>query len=217
MEIKPKNQGTKVLFKNPVLEKLARTNFMVPITMYVVVSAYLMYLNFDRGYLNVLQSVLIFFAGLITWTWVEYELHKHVFHMLTNTKLKERIQYMFHGVHHEYPRDKTRLAMPPLMSAVLVTILYFTFKLFMGKYVFSFLPGFLVGYSSYLFVHYSIHAFRPPKNFLKTLWIYHSVHHYKDDTIAFGVSSPLWDYVYGTVPEKTYKRNQKTAPKTAAS
>ncbi|MEL6652049.1 MAG: fatty acid hydroxylase, partial [Bacteroidota bacterium] len=26
-------------------------------------------------------------------------------------------------------------------------------------------------------------------------------HHYKDDTVAFGVSSPLWDYVFRTMPK----------------
>jgi sterol desaturase/sphingolipid hydroxylase (fatty acid hydroxylase superfamily) len=72
----------------------------------------------------------------------------------------------------------------------------------MGDFVFAFLPGFLVGYASYLGVHYMVHAYQPPKNFLKTLWINHSIHHYKDGEIVFGVSSPLWDYIYGTMKEK---------------
>jgi sterol desaturase/sphingolipid hydroxylase (fatty acid hydroxylase superfamily) len=27
---------------------------------------------------------------------------------------------------------------------------------------------------------------------------YHLRHHYKDDDVGFGISSPLWDYVFGT-------------------
>jgi sterol desaturase/sphingolipid hydroxylase (fatty acid hydroxylase superfamily) len=59
----------------------------------------------------------------------------------------------------------------------------------------------VLGYAGYLFVHYIVHAYPPPKNRLKQLWINHSVHHYKDGKKAFGVSPPLWDYVFGTMPE----------------
>jgi sterol desaturase/sphingolipid hydroxylase (fatty acid hydroxylase superfamily) len=47
-----------------------------------------------------------------------------------------------------------------------------------------------------------VHVYQPPKNFFKILWINHSVHHYKHGEYVFGVSSPLWDYVYGTMKEK---------------
>ena len=47
-----------------------------------------------------------------------------------------------------------------------------------------------------------VHVYQPPKNFLKVLWINHSVHHYKHGEYVFGVSSPLWDYIYGTMKEK---------------
>jgi sterol desaturase/sphingolipid hydroxylase (fatty acid hydroxylase superfamily) len=47
-----------------------------------------------------------------------------------------------------------------------------------------------------------VHIFKPPRNFLKALWRNHSIHHYKDDSILFGVSSPIWDYVYRSLPGK---------------
>lgn len=71
----------------------------------------------------------------------------------------------------------------------------------MGELSWYFLPGFLVGYASYLGVHYIVHAFQPPKNFLKVLWVNHAIHHYKDPDVAFGVSTPIWDYVFGTAPK----------------
>ena len=72
----------------------------------------------------------------------------------------------------------------------------------MYDFVFAFLPGFIVGYASYLSVHYMVHAYPPPKNFFKALWVNHGVHHYKDGEVVFGVSSPLWDYIYGTMKLK---------------
>ena len=105
------------------------------------------------------------------------------------------------AIHHDFPKDKQRLAMPPVMSIVIATTLLLILETILGKYAFSSLAGFLVGYASYLIVHYSVHIYRPPKNFLKSLWKNHAIHHYKDDTILFGVSSPIWDYVYGSLPK----------------
>lgn len=206
MQHTPKEKGTTALFKNPILEKLARTHISVPLSIYIIGSTALMYTNFSRGYTAIFEGIGVFFLGFIFWTWFEYFMHKRIFHMLPTNKFKKRIQYMFHGVHHEFPRDKTRLAMPPAASVLILVALFFVFKLIMGNYVYTFLPGFVIGYSLYLFVHYSIHAFRPPKNALNVLWINHSIHHYKDDTVAYGVSTPLWDIIIGTMPKKTYKR-----------
>jgi len=216
MQHAPKDQGTTALFKNPILEKLARTHISVPLTIYFVGSAVMMYINFSRGYTGTWEGIGIFLFGLLFWTWFEYIMHKHIFHMLPTNKIKERIQYMFHGVHHEYPRDKTRLAMPPAAAVMILTALFLVFRFTIGTYVFTFLPGFIVGYALYLLVHYSIHAFKPPKNSLNILWINHSIHHYKDDTIAFGVSTPLWDVIYRTMPKKTYKKKKKAVKKHTA-
>ena len=125
-------------------------------------------------------------------------LHRYVFHMATFNQTREKIQYVMHGVHHEFPKDKSRLAMPPLLSITLASVLLLIFRVILGDFVFAFLPGVLVGYSYYLSIHYMVHVFQPPKNIFKKLWINHSIHHYKNGEVVFGVSSPLWDYVYGT-------------------
>ena len=117
----------------------------------------------------------------------------------------KKISYKMHGVHHDYPKDKQRLAMPPLVSILLGTLFLLLFKLVLDQYSFSFLAGFVIGYASYLLVHYSVHIFRPPNNFMKALWTNHAIHHYGDENILFGVSSPIWDYVFRTLPEKKEK------------
>jgi sterol desaturase/sphingolipid hydroxylase (fatty acid hydroxylase superfamily) len=199
LKIKPKHEGSKQLFQNPVLEKLSRTHIMVPLTIFMVFSGILLFWSISHTSLSAWLTVVLFVCGLISFTWVEYMLHRYVFHMGTFTKFREKFQYTVHGVHHEFPKDKQRLAMPPLLSVTISTILLLTFRVIMGDFVFAFLPGFLVGYAYYLSVHYMVHAFQPPKNFFKILWVNHSVHHYKNGDGVFGVSSPLWDYVYGTM------------------
>jgi sterol desaturase/sphingolipid hydroxylase (fatty acid hydroxylase superfamily) len=198
-EVKPQNVGTKQLFKNPILEKLTRTHIAVPLTILSFYSAVLLYWSVTHTSLTVGASVGMFLAGVFFFTWVEYNMHRYIFHMGTYTKVREKFQYTIHGVHHEYPKDKTRLAMPPLLSITLATILLLIFRVILADYVFAFLPGFLMGYAVYLGMHYMVHAYQPPKNFFKYIWVNHSVHHYKNGELVFGVTSPMWDYIYGTM------------------
>jgi sterol desaturase/sphingolipid hydroxylase (fatty acid hydroxylase superfamily) len=197
--IKPQVKGTKQLFKNPILEKLSRTHISVPLIIFFSYAATLLYWSITHTSLSVLATVGMFIIGMVAFTWVEYMVHRYLFHMGAHTEKRAKVQYTLHGVHHEFPKDKERLAMPPIVSISLATGLLFLFRLILGDLVFSFLPGFLVGYAAYLSIHYMVHAFQPPKNFLKALWVNHSIHHYKDGEEVFGVSSPLWDYIYGTM------------------
>ncbi len=198
-EVRPQNKGTKQLFNNPILEKLSRTHISVPLTVFFLYSAGLLYWSITNTTLSAFVTAGFFVIGLLFFTWVEYWAHRSLFHMDTYTKAREKLQYTIHGVHHEFPKDKTRLAMPPLLSVTISTVLLLLFRVVMGDYVFAFLPGFLTGYAAYLSVHYMVHAYQPPKNFLKYLWINHGTHHYKNGEMVFGVSSPLWDYIYGTM------------------
>ncbi len=200
--IKPKNNGTKKFFNNPVLENLTRTHIAVPVTMFIIISAGLLYYAYLHTTLNGWLIPFLFLGGFLFWTFMEYMAHRYLFHMSTDTERRKKMQYVFHGVHHEFPKDKTRLAMPPHFSILLAALFFFIFYKLMDTNVFGFLPGMLTGYASYLFVHYIVHAYPPPQNIFRMLWVNHSIHHYKDNTMVFGVSSPLWDYVFGTMPKK---------------
>lgn len=199
---KPQSKGTKQLFKNPVLEKLSRTHISVPLIVFFSYASGLLYWSITHTSLSITATVGMFALGVVAFTWVEYMVHRYLFHMGAETEQRAKVQYTLHGVHHEFPKDKERLAMPPIVSITISTILLFLFRLILGDFVFSFLPGFLTGYAAYLSIHYMVHSFQPPKNFFKILWVNHSIHHYKNGDEVFGVSSPLWDYVYGTMVKK---------------
>lgn len=200
--MKAQPTGTHRLFSNPLLERLSRTHIAVPVSLFIIYAIALCVWNALYTTLSVGTSVLLFFAGWLTFSWVEYQVHRYVFHIDTYSEWRKNFQYTVHGVHHEFPKDKDRLAMPPLLSVTIATVLLVLLRVVLGDYVFAFLPGFLVGYASYLLVHYIVHVYAPPKNIFRTLWINHSIHHYKDGDTLFGVSSPLWDHIYGTVPKK---------------
>jgi len=199
---KPDNFGSAKMFSNPLLEKISRTNILVPITMFFVISSVSFYYAVTTTAIDLGVGISISLIGLFVFTFVEYMMHKHFFHMAPDTPIKDKLQYTVHGVHHDYPKDKDRLAMPPFVSAAYAAIFYLIFRLIMGDYALYFLPGFLIGYAGYLGVHFIVHAYNPPKNFFKILWVNHAIHHYKDPDVSFGVSSPLWDFLLGTLPKK---------------
>ena len=51
-------------------------------------------------------------GGLFLWTFAEYILHRFLFHFPAKNAWQERVAFLFHGIHHEQPRVKTRLVMP---------------------------------------------------------------------------------------------------------
>jgi sterol desaturase/sphingolipid hydroxylase (fatty acid hydroxylase superfamily) len=195
-----KATGSKQLFKNPILEKLTRSHFSVPLSILTLISVFLSYWALAEVQLEISLFVGLFVAGYFGWTLGEYFIHRYVFHMKGDKKWKRFVQYTFHGVHHEYPKDKDRIVMPPAGAILIGSLIFGVFYLILQSYAFAVAPGFLMGYVTYAFVHYAIHAYQPPKNFLKWLWIYHSVHHYKHPDKYFGVSSPIWDYIFSTIP-----------------
>ena len=190
------------VFQNPILEKLTHTHIAYPLTIFYGVGAVLLAYTIYFGILGPGASILLFVAGFLSFTLVEYLIHRYTFHMEADTPKKERLQYVLHGAHHDFPKDKTRLAMPPLVSIVLAATFFLFYRILLGEYGIPFTGGFVAGYASYLCVHYSVHAFPTPKNILRRLWIHHALHHYQQPNAAYGVSSPLWDIFFKTMPEK---------------
>ncbi|WP_034886310.1 sterol desaturase family protein [Gillisia sp. JM1] len=208
---RPKQKGSIKLFKNPILEKLTHTHIAAPLIIFTVISIILIYFGIVEKGFEVPSIILLFLCGLFFFTFIEYLMHRYLYHLPVTNPKREKFVYTMHGVHHDFPKDKDRLAMPPILSLILVTIFFIIYKSVMGYYAFGFLASFLIGYTAYLGVHYSVHAFKVPKNFLKILWHHHIIHHYREPDKAFGVSSPLWDVIFRTMPRKSPLEQQASA------
>ncbi|GJM59522.1 sterol desaturase family protein [Persicobacter diffluens] len=193
------------LFKNPILERITHTHIVYPLVIFYGGALGLMIYAAYHQLLPLFSLFGVFLFGFTLFTFVEYWAHRKLYHMVEDAGWKKRFTYTFHGVHHDFPKDRSRLAMPPLVSVTVITLVFLLFQFLIGDWAFGFVAGFISGYATYLFVHYIVHAWAPPKNAFKTLWVHHAIHHYKDDTVAFGVSSPFWDVIFGTMPEKKRK------------
>jgi len=75
----------------------------------------------------------------------------------------------------------------------------------------AFFPGFILGYLMYASMHYAIHAWHPPFKWMKPIWRNHHLHHYKDEERGFGVSSHVWDKVFGTSFDLKKEKEDKEA------
>lgn len=199
---KPSNTGTKTLSKNRFLELLTRTHISITLVLYTTLPAFLLYYGFQHQYITVTSTAVLFLLGILTFTLIEYIIHRYIFHIEPSTPARAKFVKLVHGAHHEYPKDKDRISMPPLPSIILAVSFFALFRLLLGTYVFGFLPGFFIGYLLYSSIHYAVHAYQPPRNFLKILWVHHGIHHYKDPEHAFGVSTPFWDMFFRTMPKK---------------
>jgi sterol desaturase/sphingolipid hydroxylase (fatty acid hydroxylase superfamily) len=147
-----------------------------------------------------------FIIGSFLWSFAEYTLHRFLFHHRPTTSRQERIFFLFHGVHHAQPQDKTRLVMPFPVSIPMALIVAGLFYLLLGvllkipQWVAPMTAGFLVGYLVYDLTHYATHHFPMRRGYAKYIKRYHMAHHYKTPYARFGVSSPVWDWVFGTMP-----------------
>jgi len=187
------------LFENDFLERLTHVHPIVPLLFWAPVVVWLLWRSLAMHQLPLLPVLGIGVLALVTWTLTEYCLHRFVFHYPARSRLGKWFVYLFHGNHHDDPRDKTRLVMPPAGAIPIMAALFFLFGLVIpAPWIEPFGAFFIVGYLIYDYIHYATHHFPMKNPVAKYLRRYHLKHHYSGETGRYGVSSPLWDIVFGT-------------------
>lgn len=190
------------MYDNPVLEVLSMSGPKMMIVFHVIVAAAFLYGGFQQvPSISVPTLLLLFFSGLLFWTFTEYIMHRYVFHWVGHSKLGKAFHYAMHGYHHDHPTDYNRLFMPPVPAALFLGAFFGVFYLLLGSYAWFFTPGFEIGYLLYAMVHYAVHT-KVNLPFLAPLSLHHDLHHFRSPDKAYGVSSRFWDRVFGTLPEK---------------
>lgn len=140
----------------------------------------------------------IFLTGFFAWTFFEYVLHRWIFHFIPGPKWLRREWYLIHQIHHDH-QEWDRIVAPPLLSGTLcVFFLALFWALFGPVWMWPFFSGFVLGYLAYDYAHYYTHFGKPRSRFAKGLRRRHLQHHHAFPDRWYGVSSPFWDYVFGT-------------------
>lgn len=191
------------IFKNSFLETLTKSNPISTIAFYVLMIMCYLFLNYIYTKNSLFRTIELYMSGLFIWSFMEYVLHRWVFHIDEYLPFKsaKRFHYIIHGIHHENPKDAERLFMPPIPGLIISFLLFTFWYLFFKINALAFMAGLINGYLLYSFIHYTVHA-KPIHPKFRKLWTHHALHHYKYENKAFGVSSPLWDIVFNTMPPK---------------
>ena len=206
-----KNESVR-MFESDFMELFSHVHPITPLIIYLPAIGYMLYLANTAKGLSIGTIGALIFLGLLIWTLVEYTMHRFVFHYQPKSSWGKRFHFLLHGVHHDYPQDASRLVMPPVISIPLALFFYGLFIVVFGQVAPALFAGFLVGYLCYDMIHYATHHLPMKRGFWLFLKRYHMSHHYKDDDVGYGVSSPLWDYVFRTKarPQATEFRNADT-------
>lgn len=206
-------RGSPQLFKSVFFDKhFSRIRPWHVLALWVPVISYLLYLTLTRG-VSVLSTLGLLFLGAITWTLIEYGLHRYLFHWAppASSKFLQQMMFLIHGVHHDYPWDPDRLVIPPLVSGLIGAVLWLPTKWVFGAPMhYSYFAGIVLGYVIYDIGHYAWHNLKPRTALGRYLRSYHLVHHFKTPLRRYGVSSPVWDYVFGTAPEENESASSAT-------
>jgi sterol desaturase/sphingolipid hydroxylase (fatty acid hydroxylase superfamily) len=185
------------MFRNNFLEALSKVHPVTPLILYGPLIAFFLYRSFQTS--EAYLILLCLAGGIFMWTFTEYTLHRFVFHFTPKSSWGQKIHFIFHGVHHDYPNDSRRLVMPPSVSLPLAFFFYNLFLFFLGEImVYPFFAGFLAGYLFYDLTHYALHHFTFKSRFWLRLKHHHMRHHYQEPGKGFGVSSSFWDILFRT-------------------
>jgi len=194
------------MFKSDFMEFFSHVHPATPLVIYIPVIGCMIYLSVSDYELGALMIVGLFLFGVFLWSFIEYTLHRWVFHYQPKSAVGQRLHFILHGVHHDYPSDATRLVMPPSVSIPLAIGFYLLFLLVFGARITpAIFAGMVFGYLCYDMLHYATHHFSMKHGVWLWLKQHHMRHHYGDEHTGYGVSSPLWDYVFGTMDMKKKK------------
>lgn len=148
-------------------------------------------------------STACFALGVFIWTLLEYTLHRFLFHVdefLPDAGPFLTLHFLLHGIHHYLPMDRLRLVMPPLLFFVLsfpfTRLAYLIFPT--AAFANGVIAGAFAMYVCYDCMHYALHHTKLPA-YMREMKKYHLLHHYGNFELGFGVTSKVWDYVFGTM------------------
>ncbi len=155
----------------------------------VVLLAAFLLLGTPRG--QRLEVAFLALLGLVSWTAIEYALHRFVLHGMAPFS-------RWHAEHHQRPT--ALICTPTLLSATLIALLVFLPALVLSSLwpACGLTLGVLTGYLAYSITHHATHHWRAKNGWLQQRKYWHALHHHVEPRTCYGVTSAFWDHVFGS-------------------
>jgi sterol desaturase/sphingolipid hydroxylase (fatty acid hydroxylase superfamily) len=172
---------------------------LIPLVFYTAVVLCLFTLTRDDA-ISWAASFALLVAGLLSWGLLEYGLHRFAFHYDARSEFGRKVVYAAHLSHHDNPRASngifsSLIISTPVATAYLLLAWIATGSGRAASYLFT---GLVVGYFYYEWLHFRSHHRRARLRLFRYLQKYHLLHHHQTPERRFGVTSPLFDIVFGT-------------------
>lgn len=135
-----------------------------------------------------IAAALSFAAGVLTWTICEYALHRGLGH-------RKGARNAFSAEHLKHHATVTYFA-PTWKKAIVSVIAFAVFAVLAGP---AFAAGFALMYVAYEWVHRRLHTHAPATAYGRWARRHHLHHHFSRPKLNHGVTTPLWDWVFGTL------------------
>ncbi|PFH84890.1 sterol desaturase family protein [Bacillus sp. AFS088145] len=160
-------------------------------------------------------TVLIFIIGLIFFMFSEYVTHRFFFHIKApKNKLLLKFMKRIHYDHHTFPDDLKLLFLPiwySIPNLGSLCIIYFLISKDLVQTI-AFGSGLVFMLLVYEWKHYVAH--RPIKPLTKVgrqIKKLHILHHFKNENFWYGVSTPIFDGIFGTLKDEKEVVTSNTA------
>jgi sterol desaturase/sphingolipid hydroxylase (fatty acid hydroxylase superfamily) len=118
--------------------------------------------------------------------------------------------HKMHLAHHDDPLAVDQLFLSRWLSAPIAVGYWLLARTILGDWhsVAYMFVGLVAGYCSYEWLHYQAHHGASRLSLLKYLKKYHLLHHGETPNLRFGVTSPLFDYLFGTYQPVTQRHER---------
>ncbi|MBL8787841.1 MAG: sterol desaturase family protein [Deltaproteobacteria bacterium] len=140
--------------------------------------------------------------GILTWSFLEYVIHRFLGHH--RTWARKNPFGIEHTAHHSRGNYFAPAWKKGLAAGLFLAILLPPAWLLAGSYGLAYVIGFTAFYLSYEVLHRLMHVWAGVGPYGRWARRHHFFHHFHDPKKNHGVTSPIWDLVFGTYvrPEK---------------
>jgi 4-hydroxysphinganine ceramide fatty acyl 2-hydroxylase len=157
---------------------------------------------------NTLGLSAFFALGVLYWSFIEYGIHRWIYHGTYRSRKVREVVESFHIYHHRNLEDSAVLTAGPMMIYPLTAILMSPVWYLVGenKDFFGAMGlGVISYYLFYEWVHFSIHRRDTNSKYMRWITEYHLDHH-KRWNLKFGNTTNLWDVVFATQNPKAIQK-----------
>lgn len=188
------------MFENDFLEACSRVHPAVPFILYIPLVLFLLAHGFVNHGMTLGWAAAFFPLGWVTWSLMEYGIHRYFFHWEGSGPITRRIHDIAHGYHHKYPDDPKRLVMP-IGASVPLALLSGLLLSLAGRpeATIPYFCGIVCGYLFYDYTHWSTHYRNPRTAWGKAMRAHHMAHHFAVHDKNFGISHRWVDVIFGTL------------------